>query len=287
MTLVTLLIAAGALFALAYGFSSWAASRPRTTVLIMGLDRRPEQGDVVRSDTMLLLTVSPSGPRAALLSIPRDLYVNIPGRGQDRINTAHFWGENAAAGNGPTLAMQTVQQNFGVTVNHYVRIDFEGFRAIVDAAGGVDILVEQAIVDDAYPTEDYGTMRIEIPAGLQHMDGETALRYARTRHGSSDFDRARRQQQILTALARNLLRPEGWLRIPAVYQAVSEHVESDLSTGDMLALAAVLYRVGPEEIERRTIEREMTQSWITPGGASVLLPRWELIQPLVQELFTP
>jgi anionic cell wall polymer biosynthesis LytR-Cps2A-Psr (LCP) family protein len=183
--------------------------------------------------------------------------------------------------------MQTVEHNFGVPVHHYVRVDFEGFRAVVDAVGGIDVVVEEPIVDNAYPTEDYGTMRIEIPAGPQHMDGETALRYARSRHGSSDFDRAKRQQQILTALARRLLAPEVWPELPAVYRVMMDNVDTDLTIDDLLLLAPTLYRVGPDGIEHHVIGREMTESWTTPTGGAVLLPRWEAISPLVQELFTP
>jgi LCP family protein required for cell wall assembly len=256
-------------------------------VLILGLDRRPDQGSVVRSDTMILMTIYPTGPRIALLSIPRDLYVEIPGYGTNRINTAHFWGENELAENGPVLAVQTVAQNFGVPVHYHVRVDFNGFRAIVDAVGGIDLVVERAIVDEGYPTEDYGTIRIEIPAGPQHMDGETALRYTRTRHGASDLDRAMRQQQVLTALARRLLEPEGWLRLPAVIQVVMENVETNMTTQDLLLLAPTLLRVGPDGIEQHVIGREMTEPWTTPTGGAVLLPRWEAIHPLVQDLFTP
>lgn len=280
-------LSAGVLAAGGYALWQWTATLPRTNIIILGLDRRPDQGTVVRSDTMILMTVYPSGPRIALLSIPRDLYVEIPGYGTGRVNAAHFWGESKAEGDGPVLAVQTVAQNFGVPVHHYVRVDFDGFRTIVDAVGGIDVVVEKPIVDDAYPTADYGTMRIEIPAGPQRMDGETALRYARSRHGSSDFDRAGRQQQILIALARRLLEPEVWLELPAVYQAVMDNVDTDVRGRDLLLLAPTLYRVGPDGIEHRVIDREMTEPWTTPTGGAVLLPRWEVIHPLVRELFTP
>ena len=265
----------------------WTATVPRVNVLILGLDRRPQQSNVVRSDTIVLATVYPAGPRAALLSIPRDLYVEIPGHGTSRINTAHFWGENQANGNGPALAIQTVAHNFGVQAHRYVRLDFDGFRAIVDAVGGLDVFVEKPIVDNAYPTDDYGTMRIEIPAGLQHMDGETALRYARSRHGSSDFDRAQRQQQTIVALARRLLEPEVYASLPVIYRVVTDNVDTDVSFPDVLLLAPTLFRVGPDGIEHYVIDREMTRPWTTPTGGAVLLPRWEVIIPLVQELFTP
>jgi len=270
-----------------YAFWQWTATLPRTNILVLGLDRRPGQGYVTRSDTLILATVYPPGPRAALLSIPRDLYVEIPTYGANRINTAHFWGENETEGSGPALAMQTVAQNFGVPVHHYVRLDFDTFRAIVDSVGGVDVIVEKPIVDDAYPTNDYGVIHIEIPAGPQHMDGETALRYARSRHGSSDFDRARRQQQILLALAHRLIDPEMWPHLPAIYQVVMGNVDTDLTTWDLLLLAPTLYRVGADGIEHRVIGPEMTDPWTTPTGGAVLLPRWEAINPLLQELFTP
>jgi len=278
---------AGGLAAGGFALWLWTTTLPRTNVLILGLDRRPEQGYVVRSDTVVLMTVYPPGPRAVLLSIPRDLYVEIPDYGTSRINSAHFWGENEAEGGGPALAMQTVVQNFGVPVHHYVRVDFNGLRAIVDAVGGVDIVVEEPIIDDAYPTDDYGTMHVEIPAGPQHMDGETALRYARSRHSSSDFDRARRQQQIIIALTRRLREPEIWPELPAIYRVAMDNVDTDLAGRDLFLLAPTLYRVGPDGIEHHVIDREMTEPWTTPTGGAVLLPRWEAIHPLVQELFTP
>jgi LCP family protein required for cell wall assembly len=271
------------------GYVLWifSGTLPRTNVLILGLDRRPEQSYVVRSDTMVLATVHPAGPDIALLSLPRDLYVQIPGYGTNRINTAHFWGENESPGNGPSLAMQTVSLNLGVATHKYVRVDFDGFRAVIDASGGIDITVDEPIVDDAYPTPDYGTMRIEIPAGPLHMDGETALRYARSRHDSSDFDRAVRQQQVITALARRLLEPSTWPRLPAVLFAVKNNVDTNLTLGEMLLMAPTLYRVGPDGIQHHVIDREMTQPWTTPNGGAVLLPHWETINPLVHELFAP
>ncbi len=284
--LVVFLCLVGGLIVGGYIWRS-ATTAPRSTILILGLDRRPDQGYVTRSDTMILMTVYPPGPRIVLLSIPRDLYVNVPGYGQDRINTAHFWGESESPGGGPTLALQTVAQNLGVPVEYYVRVDFDGFRAIVDAVGGIDVMVEQPVVDDAYPTDDYGTMRIEIPAGPQHMDGETALRYARSRHGASDFDRTERQQQVITALARRLFEPAVWPRWPAVYRVVADHVDTNLTIEDMLLLAPTFYRVGIDGIEHRAITRDMTEPWTTPSGGAVLLPRWEMIHPLIQELFTP
>lgn len=281
------LVVAGVAAVGGYVFWQWTAALPRTNVLVLGLDRRPNQGTAVRSDTIILTTVYPAGRRIALLSIPRDLYVEIPGHGTSRINTAHFWGENGAEGSGPALAIETVAHNLGVHADHYVRVDFDGFRAIIEAAGGLDILVEKPIIDNAFPTDDYGTIRIEIPAGLQHMDGDTALQYARSRHGSSDFDRAKRQQQIVVALVQRFFQPEVWPNLPTIYRAVMGNVDTDISALDLMLLAPTFFRAGRDGIEHHVIDREMTTPWTTPTGGAVLLPRWEIIRPLTQELFTP
>ena len=277
----------GALALTAYAALMWTVPQSRVNILILGIDRRPDQGYVVRTDTIVLATIDSRGPSVGLLSIPRDLYVDIPGYGANRINTAHFWGESESAGYGPGLAMATIGTNFEIPVHHYLRIDFDGFRAIIDAAGDIDIMVEEAIMDDAYPTSDYGVVHIEIPKGLQHMDGETALRYARSRHGSSDFSRAKRQQQIVIALAERLIEPQNWLKLPAVYQAFAENVDTDLTIVQMLSLSPTVLHVGPEGIAHRVIDQDMTQPWTTPTGGAVLLPQWELINPVVQELFGP
>jgi LCP family protein required for cell wall assembly len=283
LAVLIMLFSCGCLALAGVWLSQMAA--PRTNVLILGLDRRSEQGYTVRSDVLMLVTVDPRGPRLGLLSIPRDLYVEIPGYGQSRINTAHFWGERDSQGGGPDLAMETVAENFGVPVRHYLRVDFDGFRAVVDALGGVDVTVEERIVDNAFPTEDYGTTRIEIPAGPQHMDGEQALQYVRSRHGSSDFERAARQQQVMMAMARRLLAPATWPRLPAVYRAVVTNVDTNLGPLEMLRVLVTALRVGPDGVEHRVIDRNMTRPWTTPTGGAVLLPRWDVIEPVVEELF--
>jgi LCP family protein required for cell wall assembly len=272
------------LAASAFGLRQSIDELSRTNILILGLDRRPEQGYAVRSDVLMLVTAYPPASHLAVISIPRDLYVDIPRHGSGRINAAHFWGESERERGGPALAMETVASSFGVPVHGYVRLDFDGFRAIVDGVGGIDVVVEEPIVDDAYPTPDYGTMRIEIPAGLQHMDGETALRYVRSRHGSSDFERAARQQQVLIALAGRLADPGSWPRLPAVCWALMENVDGSLGVRGLIQLAIAGLRVGPDGIEHYVIDRDMTRPWTTPTGGAVLLPRWEAIGPLVEDV---
>jgi LCP family protein required for cell wall assembly len=258
-----------------------------TNILILGIDRRPGEGNAVRTDTILLLHADPASRRLVLLSIPRDLWITIPGRGEGRINAAHVFGELESPGSGPLRAAEAVSYNFGVPVDHTLRLDFDAFREVIDAAGGIEIDVPTPLIDDAYPTEDYGTMRIEIPAGPQHMDGETALQYARSRHSSSDFDRAARQQQVFVALIKKLLRPSGWLLVPRVYETFQNAVETDLSVRDMARLALAWQRAGEDRVAKIVIDGDLTTPFRTAQGAAVLLPRWELIQPLVQAQFTP
>jgi LCP family protein required for cell wall assembly len=262
--------------------SAAASIKAPVNLLILGIDRRPDQGDVSHTDTMLLVRVDSRRPSIKLLSIPRDLWVTIPGQGEGRINTAHFIGEVIKAGTGPKLAAETVNLNFDLKVHRTLRLDFDDFRTVIDAAGGIDVDVPYTIVDTAYPTEDYGTTTIRIPAGRQHMDGETALRYARTRHGSSDFERAARQQQILVALGKKLSSPLNWWRLPGVYGALRRAVDTDLSFVDLVQLSLTLARVGAGGIEHTVIDQNMTTPFVTAQGSAVLLPRWDLINPVVE-----
>jgi len=263
-------------------FSPWHG---RTNVLLLGLDRRPGEGDVVRADAIMVITVDLGKPSLGLLSIPRDLYLPIPGQGENRINTAHVFGELERPGSGPERTAAAISQSFDIPIEGWVRLDFNGFVSIIDAVGGIEVDAPEAVIDYAYPTEDYGTMTLEIPAGLQQMDGERALQYARTRHGSSDFDRAERQQLVAQALIRKLVQPSTWPRLPAIYAALYDAVETNLSFPQLARLGLAALRVGPDGVEQLVIDQELTTPLTTPGGAAVLAPRWELIRPKVTRMF--
>ncbi|MBV9354527.1 MAG: LCP family protein [Chloroflexi bacterium] len=232
--LVLMLIVVGAVIALAL-----VLTPPRESVLILGSDARPDEiaeGVIGRTDTLMLLVADRAEPLAATLSIPRDLWVTIAGGyGQERINAAYELG-------GPGAATQTVSSVVGQPVDHYLLIHLQGVRDVIDALGGVDITVETPIHDDAYPTDDYGIITIDIPAGPQHMDGTTALEYGRTRHQDSDFGRAERQQQVLAAVRAALVNPLNWWRLPAFTIAVSHAITTDLSPTDAIAISAALVR---------------------------------------------
>ncbi|MFL5802880.1 MAG: LCP family protein [Roseiflexaceae bacterium] len=186
------------------------ALRDPINILLVGVDKRPNSDDGVRSDTLIVVHLDPQEKWAAMLAIPRDSVVSIPHLGQAKINAAYAYGyANATAiygagtepdAGGGALAAETVEQFLGVKVDYVAQVDFQGFAQLVDAIGGVAVDVERPLLDAEYPTDDYGVERIYIPAGLQVLDGRNALIYARSRHASTDYDRGRRQQQVLRAL---------------------------------------------------------------------------------------
>ncbi|MFL5758455.1 MAG: LCP family protein [Thermomicrobiales bacterium] len=171
-------------------------------VLVIGVDRRPQGGDQ-NADVVLLAHVDLVNQRVAVVSIPRDLWVEIPGAGQDKINGAYNYGHKTdpkSPISGVAKMRDTVEDNFNVRVDGYVLVDFNGFTEVVDAAGGIDVNVPYEIVDPEYPTENYGTEKLRFEPGLQHMDGSRALKYVRTRHADSDDQRRDRQWQVMLAL---------------------------------------------------------------------------------------
>ncbi len=262
-------------------------AQERVNILLLGTDARVNERGPSRTDTMILVTIDPQTRTAGMLSIPRDLWVSIPNHSEGRINTAHFLGESSGyPGGGPALAKKTVQYALGIPVHYFVRVDFEGFEKLVDAIGGITIVVREAIHDDKYPDSNYGYMTVSIPAGEQHMDGETALQYARARHGSSDFERARRQQEVLKAIRDKVLRLNIPLtRIPEMLRIVGGSVKTDLSLSDMYTLAKVGREITAENIHTAVIDETMTTPQTTPDGAQVLIPNRTPIRELVTGLF--
>lgn len=244
----------------------------RTDVLVLGIDRVPEGTALGRSDTMILMSVNPLLPTVKMLSIPRDLWVTIPGVGENRINTAHFFAESTSPGSGPSAAVQTVEQNFGVSVPYYVRLRFDAVLRVVDAMGGVDINLSEDMAG--------------LPAGSHHLDGTQALAFIRDRKGTDDFFRMEQAQFMLKAIARQMLSPSSWSRLPAVFQAGFTSIDTNLPFWQWPRLGAAFVRAAiTGNIDARSIRREMTTPYITDQGANVLLPNWDLIQPFVRELF--
>jgi LCP family protein required for cell wall assembly len=245
----------------------------RTNLLILGIDYSPNLDAVGRSDTIILATFVPSKPYVGMLSIPRDLWVTIPGYGENRINTAHFFAEAQQPGSGPLATISTIHQDFGVSDHYFLRIRFEGFKDVVNAMGGVDIVLDQ-------PMAGY-------PAGLHHLTGNKALAFARSRMGADDFYRMEQGQIVIKSAFRQMLNPLKWPRLPAVLVALSQSVDTNIPIWQWPRLGLALLRLGPGGIDSRTITREMVTPFVTVQGADVLLPNWERINPVVKEMFGP
>lgn len=269
----------------------------RFNVLLLGLDKRPNDGGTAfRTDSMILISLDPATRSIGVLSIPRDLYVEIPrdtvvgqSYGFQRINTAYFLGERVQEGYGALLAMQAVQYNLGVRVHDYVVFDFQAVINLIDAIGGIEIDVAREIIDREYPdmyTNGYDPLY--IAAGRQWMNGDLALKYARSRHGSSDFDRARRQQQVISAVRERILRfemlPELIVRAPNLWSGLSGHVRSGLALEQWIQLAVYAKDISSENIRYGVIDGRYVQPMMW-NGMSVLSPNRAVIGSLLLEVF--
>ena len=269
----------------------WEGNEP-FTVLMMGMDQRPgEFGMSFRTDTMILIRLDPVENRVGILSIPRDLYVEIPPNyGVQKINTAYGLGELEGPGGGPHLAMQTVQYNFGIHVNEFVVVDFNSFTSIIDLIGGINVEVPYAINDPLYPDMNYGYDPFYIDAGWQHLDGETALKYARTRHSTDDIDRGRRQQQVLYAVRDRVttfnLIPELVPQAYSLWAELRKGINTGLSLDQILELAWWVIDVPTANYTNRVVGWEYVES-IRYNGQDILVPIRSKLAPLMTEVFGP
>jgi LCP family protein required for cell wall assembly len=267
----------------------------RVTVLLLGIDERKQETGPFRTDTMLILSLDPASKTAGLLSIPRDLWVQIPAMDTDgKINIAHFLGDAYNyPGGGPALARETVQENLGIPIDYTVRVNFNAFEKVVDAIGGVEICVPEPIDDPLYPAYDnYGYDPLHIDAGCQTLNGSLALKYARTRHTGTDFDRAKRQQQVILAIRdkvvkQNLL-PQLVAQAPALLDTLQTSVKTDLSLEQMIALAKLATEIDPKNIKQATIDENMVVAYDTPTNPpqNVLVPLRDKIRELRVQFFS-
>jgi len=218
------------------------SGRDRLNVLLLGVDTR-EDALTNNSDTVILLSLDPVAHTGVMLSIPRDTLVEIPGIGQEKVNAAYALGGSGGA----ELARRTVERFLGIPIHTYAVIDFAAFRETIDAVGGVLLDVPRPLRDEEFPTADYGVERITFLAGPQLLDGEEALRYARSRHDSNDFSRARRQQAVIKAL-RTRLAQGGVFRLPAVVQRVGPLVRTSFDPASVLPLARTALSVDESQL---------------------------------------
>ncbi|RNB83512.1 LCP family protein [Brevibacillus panacihumi] len=222
------------------GSSEWtkAAELPRwdgkdrVNILLMGVDRRGNRNSgLPRSDSMMLVSLDPEHKRFDLFSILRDTYVEIPGYGESRINAAVVNG-------GPELAMKTVSKFTGLPVDRYVITDFEGFKALIDTIGGVELDVEKNMY--YHDPTDKGRYDINLKKGLQKLDGDKALQYVRFRHdATSDYTRTERQRKLFAAVAKQMRQGTTLIQLPTILKEVTPYIQTNISSMDMLKLSAL------------------------------------------------
>ena len=260
----------------------------RMNIMVVGIDGfNTDYYRAARSDTLMLLGINVAAKSANMLSIPRDLWVqlpNLPEVPEARINTAYHYGElYGVPGGGPAELSATLANTFGVRVDRHIIVSFDAFIQGVDSIGGIDLNIPTAIHDDKYPLRDgSGTIAIDFPEGWGHMDGATALIYARIRHDSNDFNRMRRQQQVLFAIRDKLLSPEAIPQWPALAQVLFYAVRTDLSFEDIALLGCLGPQINTSAIQTWVIDSRMVTSTKLESGAQVLLPNMDAIRPVLE-----
>ena len=245
-------------------------------ILLMGSDEAPDRYGH-RTDTMIVISLDPSLKRVVMLSIPRDLYVYIPGWRVDRVNVASIFG-------GTHMVKQTMLYNFGIEIDYWAFINFEGFTQAIDQLGGIDVEA------GGYLKDSCGGRTWTYSPGTYHMDGYSALCYVRMRKASSDFDRMRRQQEVVRAIFRRVLSLDGLSRVSQLYSDFDDLLDTDMDLGDMLPLLPLAKELagGGASIESYKIDQQVAKAWIVPSsGAWVLLPDRDAMQALVREAFLP
>ena len=261
-------------------------------VMLLGTDRRPP-AEGWRTDTMILVSIDPEERIVSMVSIPRDLYVDIPGHGKTRINMADNFGEaEQYPGGGPALLRRMLEENVGLTFDRYIRIDFQGFAEMIDLLGGID-------VDVSCPTElrvpnmkspgEYLLWR-SLPASMQHMDGELALMYSRCRADTPVFDRDRRQREVLLAIRNRGLELGLPRLLPKLFQmldTMKQHVQTDLEPVEIVALAQLMMAMSPYHINQGVIDLSVAPQWPTADGAWVMRPDRRLVKELMSGRMEP
>lgn len=255
----------------------------RINVIILGVGGEGHAGSQL-ADTLIVASYQPSTKKAALLSIPRDLVVEIPGYGYRKINHANaFAEEQGPRGNGAVVTSAVIQKLLGAPMHYFVRVDFGGFEQVIDDLGGIDVDVERSFVDSEYPTENFGYQTIRFEAGRQHFSGADALKYVRSRHGNngegSDFARSKRQQTVIVAFKKKVFSLETVFnptRIANGLETLGEHVVTSFAPWELMKLANIGKNVDTSAITSRVLDTSpegLLVNAVGLDGAYILEPR--------------
>ncbi|MEK7615140.1 MAG: LCP family protein [Patescibacteria group bacterium] len=307
----------------------------RVNILLMGIGGEGHDGPQL-TDTIIFASYQPSTGKIGLMSLPRDMSVPISGYGYRKVNHANAYGEVEKKGSGPKLASEVIGQVLNEPIEYYVRVDFDGFGKLIDDIGGVDVYVDRAFTDPTYPTpgreydmcgytEPETTTKQEVTAppttptvvaptgpnyscrfetltfqeGWKHMDGETALKFVRSRHGTngegSDFARSARQQKVLLAIKNKVFSLSTFVnpaRITRILETLQANIATNLSTSDILRLAQAAKKLDESQITHHVIDASNDSPLYAAilNGAYVLLPKnddWKPLQQIAEYIFTP
>ncbi len=253
----------------------------RLNILLLGMGGPGHDGPYL-TDTNIIVSIKPSSKEVAMISVPRDLGVNIPGSGTRKINYADAWGETQQKGQGGEYARQIFDKTFAIDIPYYIRVDFKAFVELIDEVGGLTIDVTNSFTDTMFPGENNSYITISFSKGPQTMSGERALQYARSRHGNngeaSDFARAKRQQQVLVALKEKLLSFGTYtnpVKVKSIMDSLTTHVTTNLDFGQLMYLASMAREIngGIKTLVLDNGNNGYVKSVIADTGAFLLVPK--------------
>ncbi|MDY6847032.1 MAG: LCP family protein [Chloroflexota bacterium] len=246
--------------------------------ILLGSDARPDEGGF-RTDIIVWVSLNPKDGFVSAISFPRDLYVHIPGYGESRINTAFPRG-------GFDLLADTFEENFGVRPDHYVMVDFNGFKSVINNLGGITVQTEKSLSDTCAKWINPSGY-CSVGPGPVHMNGELALWYARSRYSTNDIDRARRSQEVIKAIFNRLMSLDIIVKAPDLYNAYTTYVDTDIKLSDVLTLLPLANEINKNgDIRSYVIGYDHAYDWMTMQGAQVLVPDYDKIRDMMIEALT-
>jgi len=268
----------------------------RINILLLGKGGDNHPGGQL-TDTMIVVSIDTENNKVAMLSVPRDMWVKIPGYGYNKINYANFYGEQKKTGNGPVIAKQTVSDLLDLPIHYYVSVDFSAVTKLVDAVGGISITVEKAIDDPFYPAADMiHYAPVHIKAGTQTMNGELALKYARSRETTSDFDRSRRQMQVISAIKDKALSAgvlANPLKINEIISIIGAHLRTDMQAGEIQQLITMLKSINTTSAINKVLDTaaDSPLKGVTDERGYVIVPKdgdmtYQEVKRIAHEIFT-
>ncbi len=254
----------------------------RINILLLGIGGSGHDGPYL-SDTNIIVSIKPSTNEVAMTSVPRDLGVKVKDKGINKINFASAVGEMIQPGQGGEYARQVFEETFNIPIPYYVQVDFQAFTEIINLIGGLDVEIKNSFIDQAYPGPDYSYQTVQFEKGVENMNGERALIYSRSRHGTngenSDFARSRRQQQIISLLKNKLLSFETYsnpLKVKEIIESLSSHIQTNLNVGQLMYLGNMVRNTQENDIKNLVLDSGIdgfTVPYIGANGAFMLAPR--------------